>query len=168
MERLGTSLTGFVVSLLLALAVGCVQDEQTVWILPDPQTVAAWFGDDTEVGIDGNVLEIRGTMNPDYLRRGGRLWARSGPYFYLFNVHVESLLREYPDLAAVRARTFDARGNEVARAMLTRDQLTPGRWREALARTSLAQTQGTDNPRLVERLISFGEDYTDYEYAGLD
>jgi hypothetical protein len=134
------------------------------WVLPDPTQAAAWFGEGTEARIDGNVLEISGTMDPDHLRRGGRIWARSGPFFYLFNVHVQALLREYPDLAAVRARTFTPEGEVVAEAMITRDALNEYRWREALARASQAQQEGTANPRVVERLIQFGEDHSQFRY----
>jgi hypothetical protein len=150
-------------ALFVTLLAGCAGGSRE-WVLPDPETAAAWYGDGAEARIDGNVLEIRGTMDADHLRRGGRIWARSGPYFYLFNVHVQALLEEYPDLAAVRARTFTVEGAEVAQAMLLRDELSPARWREALARASLAQREGTRNPRAVERLIQFGEDHTTYRY----
>ncbi len=135
------------------------------WVLPEAAGAAEWFGEDVEARIDGNVLEIRGEMDPEHLRRGGQIWARSGPYFYLFNVHVQRLLESYPDLAAVRAVTVDADGKEVARAMLHREELNPVRWKEALARTSLAQRDGTASPRTVERLIRFGEEHTEFEYA---
>jgi hypothetical protein len=149
--------------LLVGLLIGC-SGEHRDWVLPDPGVAATWFGPGTEASIDGNVLEIRGTMDSEHLRRGGRIWARSGPYFYLFNVHVQQMLHEYPDLAAVRVRTFTAEGDEIAVAMLTRDRLTEPRWREGLARASLAQQEGTSNPRLLERLIQFGEDNTAFEY----
>jgi hypothetical protein len=134
------------------------------WVLPDPSVAAAWYGEGTEARIDGNVLEIRGTMDADHLRRGGRIWARSGPFFYLFNVHVQALLRDYPDLAAVRVQTFTPEGEPVAEAMITRDALNEYRWREALARASQAQQEGTTNPRVVERLIQFGEDHSRFRY----
>ena len=150
----------FAAGLLLG---GCGTQQE--WVLPEPAVAAEWYGDEVDARIDGNVLEIRGTMDADHLRRGGRIWAESGPYFYLFNVHVQRLLESYPDLAAVRAVTVDASGNELARAMLHRDKLNPVRWREALARSSLAQRDGTESPRTIERLIRFGEEHTDYEYS---
>jgi hypothetical protein len=153
------------VAVLAAIGFGSACSGERDWVLPDPASVTTWFGEGTEAELDGNVLEIRGTMDPDHLRRGGRLWARSGPYFYLFNVHVQQLLMDYPDLAAVRARTFTADGEEVAEAMLLRTELSEARWREALARSSLAQQEGTTNPRVIERLVQFGEDHTTFEYA---
>jgi hypothetical protein len=159
-QRLATAL-----SALLVIAAGACASENRDWVLPDPALVSEWYGNGTEARMDGNVLEIQGSMDPEYLRRGGRLWARSGPYFYLFNVHVQELLREYPDIAAVRAVTSTPDGQEVARAMLHREQLSSVRWREALARASLAATEGTAHPRHVERLILFGEDHTQFEYT---
>jgi hypothetical protein len=164
MHRLRTGLGVTMIALAAATAGGCASNENAEWELPDPVTVTGWFGEGTEASLDGNVLEIRGRMNPDHLRRGGRLWIRSGPYFYLFNIHIEQLMRDYPDVAAVRVRTFDDRGNEVARAMLHRSELSEIRWDEALARASLAQVEGTENPRLIERLVDFGEDHTEFEY----
>lgn len=154
-----------VVVVLVAFATGC-GGEPAVWELPDPATVAEWYGPGTEASIDGNVLEIRGTVERSHIERGGRIWARASPYFYLFNVHIRQLLLDYPDLAAVRATTYTANGVEVARALVTREGLSGPRWNEALARTSLAQQEGTSNPGLVERLTRFGEENTEYEYRG--
>ncbi|MEX2584106.1 MAG: hypothetical protein WD766_12570 [Gemmatimonadota bacterium] len=167
MNRLMSALRALGVTLLLGAVAACARGEED-WVLPDPGMVTEWFGESAEARLDGNVLEIRGRMEPDHLRRGGRIWARSGPYFYLFNVHVQRILVDYPDVAAVRARTFDQRGQEVATATLSRDRLSEFRWDEALARASLAQQEGTRSPRLVERLISFGEDHTEYTYSGAD
>lgn len=152
-------------TLVLGLALlGCGTAERE-WVLPAPEEAAGWFGEGTEARLSGNVLELRGTVDPDFLRRGGRIWQRSGPYFYLFNVHVQALLRDYPDLAAVRAVALTEEGEELARATLLRGELSEIQWREALARTSLAQTQGTDNPRRIEELIRYGEDHTEFSYA---
>jgi hypothetical protein len=154
-----------VAAAMLIIAVSACGGERQEWVLPDMAAVTAWYGVGTEASIDGNVLEIRAIADPDHLARGGRIWARSGPYFYLFNVHVQQLLRDYPDLAGVRARTFTTGGEEVAAAMITRPGLSETRWAEALARASLAQRHGTSNPRLIERLIQFGEDHaTDFRY----
>jgi hypothetical protein len=135
------------------------------WVMPAPEEVAGWYGPGAEASVSGNVLEIRGTIDDDLLRRGGRIWERSGPYFYLFNVHVQALLRDYPDIAAVRAITYTSDGEELARATLHRAELSEFQWREALGRASLAQQQGTENPRRIEDLIRYGEDRTEYHYA---
>jgi hypothetical protein len=161
MRRVGS---GGVLALLLVLALGACEAPQREWVLPDPAEAAAWFGDQAEARLSGNLLEIRGTMDEDFLRRGGRIWARSGPYFYLFNVHVQRLFQEYPDLAAVRAIALTPRGEELSRATLHRDALNEFTWRDALARASIAQQQGTESPRRIEELIRFGEDRTEFEY----
>ena len=147
------------------LAGGCTSSDAREPLLPESDSVAAWFGAGTEVRLSGNVVEIRGEIDPEYLRRGGEIWKRSGPYFYLFNVHIRDLLLAYPDLAAVRAIAVGPDGAELARAMLHRDELSEIQWKEALARASLAQTQGTDRPRLIEELIRYGEDHTEFRYA---
>lgn len=154
----------WMVPMVLAVLGGCAGEGTTEPVLPEPEPVAAWFGGSTRVILSGNVLEIRGEMDPDHLRRGGRIWQRSGPYFYLFNVQVRDLLRDYPDLAAVRAVTYGPGGREIARAMLYRDRLSAIQWKEALARASLAQTQGTERPRRIEELIYYGEQHTEYAY----
>lgn len=149
---------------LMAALSGCERGEREP-VLPAPDSVAAWFGAGTEARLSGNVLEIRGTMDPEFLRRGGSLWAQSGPFFYLFTVRVRDLLVDYPDLAAVRAVTLTPAGEEVARATLASRGLNEYEWREALALASLAQTEGTDNLRRIDALIRFGEEKTEYRYA---
>lgn len=157
------SFPAFLLAALLLTA--CEERGPEDWVLPDPAASAAWFGEGTEAEIRGNLLEIRGTLSEDFLRRGGSIWAESGPYFYLFNVHVRDLLVEYPDLAAVRAITYSEAGEELARATLHRSALSEIQWREALARASLAQTEGTEKPQRVVELIRYGEEHTDYRYA---
>ncbi len=154
----------FTVAATALVLVACQAPERE-WVLPDPAQASEWFGESTEASLSGNVLEIRGTVSDDFLLRGGRIWERSGPYFYLFNVHVQALLQEYPDIAAVRAITFSSDGEELARATLHRSELSEVQWREALGRASLAQSQGTASPRRIEELIRYGEDRTEFQYA---
>jgi hypothetical protein len=148
----------------VTMLTGC-DDRDRALVLPDPTEAAGWFGPETEATVTGNLLVVRGTIDPAFLRRGGQIWARSGPYFYLFNVHVQRLFQEYPDLAAVRAITVTPDGRELARATLHRAELSEYQWRDALARASIAQTQGTASPRRIEDLIRFGEDRTEFQYA---
>ncbi len=152
--------------LWLAGAAGCDSGPATME-LPSTSEVTEWYGEGTSADFNGNLLEIKGPMQDDYIRRGGRLWARSGPYFFLFNVHVRDLMQNYPDIAAVRVTAVTEAGEEIAVATLLRDDMNEYRWREALARSSLAQREGTRNPRLVERLITFGEDHTEFRYSEL-
>jgi hypothetical protein len=163
-RRTGVTLFRFISLACVLFLPGCEEPSEQL-VLPDPGAVQSWFGEGTEAEFEGNVLSITGAIEADYLRRGGRLWARSGPYFYLFNVHVQKLLLDYPDIAAVRATAVTESGEVLSVATLQRTRLNEARWREALARASLAQTEGTENPRLVERLIQFGEDFTDFRYT---
>ncbi len=150
----------------LAGALGC-NSAPADMVLPSTDEVAGWYGEGTSADFNGNLLEIKGPMEDDYIRRGGHLWARSGPYFFLFNVHVRDLMLNYPDIAAVRVTAVTEGGEEIAVATLLRDDMNEYRWREALSRSSLAQREGTRNPRLVERLITFGEDHTEFHYGAL-
>ncbi|HET7273993.1 MAG TPA: hypothetical protein VFI91_02370 [Longimicrobiaceae bacterium] len=160
MDRLQT----FLAAALLAGLAACGSESPSDWELPDPAVAQEWFGEDARVSLSGNVLELRGTIPAEFLRRGGSIWAESGPYFYIFNVKVQELLEQYPDLAGVRAIAYTEDGEEVARAMLRRDAITGGQFEHGVRLASRAQTEGTESPRRVEDLIQFGEEYTEYEY----
>lgn len=149
---------------LLAATVGGCGDSEREPVLPEPDSVVGWFGESADARLNGNVLEIRGTVDPEFLRRGGNLWRQASPYFYIFNVKIRDVLTEYPDLAAVRAITVDGSGDEVARATLHSRALNEYEWRDAVALTSLAQREGTESPRRLAALIRFGEEHTEYEY----
>jgi hypothetical protein len=58
-----------------------------------------------------------------------------------------------------------AGGPEVARALLTRAELTGVLWRRSLNIAGKARRDGTDRPSLLEDLVSWGEDHTDFEYS---
>lgn len=147
---------------LVAVAPACSRD-QGPRDLPTSDAAAASYGEEVEAEVRGNLLELRIEMS-DELMRGGEIWARGGPYFYLFSTATRDLFVEHPDLAAVRAITVDPEGNEVARATLLRDRLSEFRWREALAIGALAQQEGTERPRRIEQLIDLGEEITEYSY----
>lgn len=148
-----------------AAPTGCDHARDAELRLPDPDSTEAWFGSDAEVRLDGRVLEISGTLPEGFLERGGVIWQRSGPYFFIFNVHMRELIQEYPDLAAIRAIVHDDSGQELARATLPSGTLTEGAWDEGVRLASRAQTEGTENPRRIEQLIEWAEDRTEYEYA---
>lgn len=133
-------------------------------VLPETDSLAAWFGEGTETRLNGNVLEIHGIVDTEFFRRGGSLWERSSPYFYLFNVKIRDIVASYPDLAAVRAVAYDESGDEVARAMLHTRSLNEYEWRDAIALASLAQREGSQNLRHIDALIRFGEEHTEYTY----
>lgn len=150
------------ISLMMGLAACDLQGRPPV--LPETDSLSAWFGEGTETRLNGNVLEIHGTVDTEFFRRGGSLWERSSPYFYLFNVKIRDVVASYPDLAAVRAIAYDGSGDEVARAMLHTRSLNEYEWRNAIALASLAQREGSQNLRHIDALIRFGEEHTEYAY----
>ncbi|HSJ07069.1 MAG TPA: hypothetical protein VK936_10210 [Longimicrobiales bacterium] len=134
--------------------------------LPDVETVRSTYaghGLRAEFRYSGNVLEMVVQQPPDQLRRGGPLWARVGPYIYLFSPGTRDLFEDHPGLAGVRAITMEGT-TEVARAMLVREALTEIGWRRALNVLGQALEEGTTRPSTMDRLVQFGEQHTEYEY----
>jgi predicted small lipoprotein YifL len=151
-------------AMLLLLLAGCGLGADRPLQMPDAADAAERYGAGAEAEVRGNLLEVRLAMSQELLRGGG-LWVRSGPYFYLFSPPTRDLFAEYPDLAAIRVVMHTPGGEEVARAELRRDALTEPRWREALFRSAVAQRDGTERPRTLEDLTFFGEDHTDFRYS---
>ncbi|HSH45183.1 MAG TPA: hypothetical protein VK966_04980 [Longimicrobiales bacterium] len=118
------------------------------------------------IGIEmsGNVAVLRVRQPMEQLTRGGSLWARVGPYIYLFSPSTQAAFQEFPGLAAVRVITVLPGNEEVARATLTRDRMTGVRWRRAHNLLGTALQQGRENPRRLEELTEWGEEYTVFEY----
>ena len=114
--------------------------------------------------VSGNVAEITITQAARQLRRGGTLWAKVGPYVLLFSEETEDLFRDYPGLAGVRVITVSPDGAEVARALLARDSLNDITWRRARNICGLARRDGTRRPSLLESLVEWGEDHTEFTY----
>ena len=67
-------------------------------------------------------------------------------------------------LAGVRAITKVERGPEVARALLVRGELSGVLWRRSLNIAGKARLEGTERPTLLEDLVRWGEDHTEYKY----
>lgn len=155
--------------LLLLVGVGAcdrIFPERADMTLPDPTVVEALYarhGFEAEYRYSGNVLEIVVQQPGDQLRRGGALWARVGPYIYLFTPATQDLFTEYHGIAGVRAITMVG-DVEVARALLVRDALNELTWRRAANVHGLAVSQGTERPATMDDLARFGEEITTYEY----
>jgi hypothetical protein len=158
--RLRARLTAVVALTVLAASCGAAGEGQ----LPDPQAAAARLAPGAEGELRGNVLEVRIVLPEQVVRGGGAIWARGGPYFYLFSVPMRDILVEHPGLAASRVVTTTEDGTEIARAMLRRDTFSEGRWQEALARSALAQRDGTTRPRAIEEMVIWGERFVEFEY----
>ena len=134
--------------------------------LPDSATVQTYYarhGLEADYRYSGNVLEVVVQQPADQLRRGGALWARVGPYIYLFTPATRDLLQAHHGIAGVRAITMVG-DTEVARALLVRDTLNELTWRRAVATLGTALEQGTERPVTMDALARFGEEHTRYEY----
>jgi hypothetical protein len=169
MKQQFSSRRSALVALLIAAAAlsGCDRIfPQRDLTLPDLETVRRTYashGLTAEFRYSGNVLEMVIEQPVDQIRRGGPLWARVGPYIYVFSPGTRELFDEYVGLAGVRAITV-AEGTEVARALLVRDALNEISWPRSRAILAEALDQGTERPSTMDRLAKFGEQYTDYSY----
>ncbi len=74
---------------------GC---EEVDLALPSDSEAGAHYASssDLTVRVSGNVVELTVDQPIRQVRRGGSLWAKVGPYIYLFSDQTEGLLREYP------------------------------------------------------------------------
>ena len=111
----------------------------------------------------GNVASLRVAQDPQQLRRGGSLWAKVGPYIYLFSDETRGLFVDYPGLAAVRVSTNVGEA-QVATALLTRDELSDVLWRRGMNIAGQARRDGTGRVTLLEDLVDWGEAHTEFEY----
>lgn len=151
-------------ALLFAVwGIGCAGEDERAPVMPEVAEVEAAYGDAASAEVSGNLLRVTVPM-PEGFERGGSLWARSGPYFYLFTTATRDLFGTYPDLAAVEVVATTPEGEEVARARLLRTTLNEITWQRAIAYASRAQAEGTESPRHVDRLVRLAEDHTEYEY----
>ncbi len=135
--------------------------------LPTPEQARAIYEKSTpvdSVDLSGNVMEFHIHQPTTDLERGGSLWARVGPYIYLFSPATQQLLDRYPDLAGVRVIMTGPKGEEVARALLPRDTMSDIKWRRSLNLLGHALQEGTQKPARLEDLIDWGERNTQFEY----
>jgi hypothetical protein len=165
----GSALFALLLGLALALG-GCEQlrFQQPDLTLPD-ETEAAGFYHNFEgisgVALSGNVVVLHVQQPIAQLHRGGSLWARVGPYIYLLSPGTRDLLLAYPGVAAVRVITYTGKDEEVARAMLLRDNMSDYQWQRSLHLLGLALKEGTASPSRLTDLVRWGEQYTDFNYS---
>lgn len=145
------------------LAVACAQDNGTV---PSTEEIARYYPTSGEIDFElsGNVAEIGVRQPTDQLQRGGPLWAKVGPYIYLFSEGTRDLFDDHRGLAGVRVITRAAGGAEVARALLRRDELNDIGWRRAINIAGRARLEGTQRVTLIEELVRWGEEHTTFDY----
>lgn len=156
---------GLMVVLVLNLMVvgGCEEQDLTV---PSASAVeeAFQYEGNLSVTMNGNVAEVAVVQPERQISRGGTLWAKVGPYIILFSEETELLFQNYSGLAGVRVKTILPSGQEIAQALLPRDTLNGLTWQRALNIAGKARRDGTRRPTLLEELVRWGEDHTQYEY----
>lgn len=166
MTRSGARTAGIaaLLGLLLVPLTGCRQEEAGT--LPSSDQVRERYTSQwrMEAGISGNIAVLRVYQPYDQIRRGGELWAKVGPYIFLFSPETRGLFDDFGGLAAVRVVTLTPGEEEIARATLKRTTLNGITWRRALNISGKARTRATERPSLLSALIRWGEDHTTYEY----
>ncbi len=153
-------------ALTLSMVAGVCQEPIDLTV-PSDQQVREYFGSVSgldEASMSGNVAVVVVRQSTDQLRRGGSLWARVGPYIYIFSDETRKIFEDHPGLAGVRVITRTSNGTTVANALLARDELTDVLWRRSLNIAGLARRDGTERVTLLEDLIEWGEDHTEFEY----
>ncbi|HSM05670.1 MAG TPA: hypothetical protein VK858_13730 [Longimicrobiales bacterium] len=148
------------------LAIGSLACTQEPQVVPSAEEVEALYASTSRLSVEmsGNVAEVTVVQDAQQLRRGGSLWARVGPYIYLFSDATRDAFVQYNGLAAVRVITVAPGGTEVARATLLRGTLNELTWRRALNISGLARRDGTEQLTLLEDLVRWGEDRSEFEY----
>ena len=148
------------VAALTAFA-GCQEVE---FVVPEASEVEAHYiiPARSTFSMKGNVAEIEVWQSTSDLRKGGALWAKVGPYVYLFSPATRDALTEFNGLAGIRVITRTPGGTEIARATLLRDALNVVTWKKALGVAGRARMEGRLG--LLQSLVSWGEDHTDFRY----
>jgi len=148
---------------LVLVPSACKEQDLTV---PTEEQVEEAFTYEGALSVDmhGNVAEVTVIQPEQHIRRGGSLWAKVGPYIILFSEESENLFLDYSGLAGIRVVTKTSGGTEIARALLPRDALNDLTWRRALNIAGQARRDGTKRPTLLEALVRWGEEHTEYEY----
>ncbi len=133
--------------------------------LPEPEELEGVYGPSVDVELKGNVVDVQVTQPADQLRRGGSVWAKVGPYIYLFTPQTQQLFVSYPGLGGVQVTTRDGRERRIARAMLERGTLNGITWKKAIGLAGRARLEGTQRPSYILELIDYGEDLVEHEYS---
>ena len=151
-------------SLGLTWGLAACQDEPDL-TLPEAQDLKGIYGPAVDVELKGNVVDVHVIQPADQLRRGGSVWAKVGPYIYLFTPQTQQLFENYPGLGGVQVTTMDGRNRLIARAMLESGTLNGVTWRKAIGLAGRARLEGTQRPSYILDLIQYGEDLVEHEYS---
>lgn len=133
--------------------------------LPTEAVLDSVYGERVDISLNGNVVELVVIQGGDQLSRGGSVWAKAGPYIYLFTPQTHELLQAYGGIGGVRVTTLDANEQFIARALLERGTLNSVTWPRAINVAGRARVEGTRRPQTMVNLADFGEEHTTYEYS---
>ncbi len=150
-------------AVLVAVLAGC--QTGTDLALPDEGDVVEYYdyASGVEAQVVGNVATVTVAQDAAQIRRGGALWAKVGPYVFLFSEETHQLFQDYPGLAGVRFVT-EVGEAEVASALLERAALSDVLWQRAKNIAGKARRDGSRRVTLLEDLVDWGEDHTEFEY----
>lgn len=149
-------------ALLMPIAGACRGEAESQ--LPTNAEIRNLYGPAADVILKGNVVDVQVVQEASQLQRGGAVWAKVGPYIYLFSPPTQKLFDLYPELAAVRVRTVDESGAWVADALLRRGSLNSITWKQAMLKSAKARSEGTERPSYIIDLIRYGEEQTEFKY----
>lgn len=133
--------------------------------LPTAAALDSIYGERVDSSLNGNVVELRVTQDASQLARGGPIWAKAGPYIFLFTPQTREIFERFGGVGGVRVTTLDARGELIARALLERSGLNSVTWRRAINVAGQARTEGSERPQTMVDLADYGEERTSYEYS---
>ena len=148
---------------VVALSSGCEPSAELTY--PTAAELEGMYGPGVTVKLNGNVIDVSARQEASQLRRGGPLWAKVGPYIYLFTPQTQESIKKWSGVGGVRVRTFDSQRDLIAEAILDRGVLNDVTWRKALRTAGLARTQGTERPSYMEKLVRYGEDTARFKYS---
>jgi len=134
-------------------------------MLPSGDEILAYYESDRrmEAEVVGNVAVLRVYQDAEQLRRGGALWAKVGPYVFLFSEETHQLFTDFEGVAGVRVTTMVGSA-EVASALLAHEELSDILWARSLNIAGRARLQGTNRMTLLEDLVDWGESHTEFTY----
>lgn len=160
--KLGNMRVAFSAALLLIVAGACRGDAEPQ--LPTNAEIRNLYGPAADVLLKGNVVDVQVVQESSQLQRGGAVWAKVGPYIYLFSPPTQTLFERFPGLAGVRVRTVDESGAWVADALLRRGTLNSVTWKTAMLKSAKARSEGTKRPSYIVDLTRYGEEQTEFKY----
>jgi hypothetical protein len=151
---------------LLVTAVACDPGGDPDHPVPSASEIEALYqyAGGLEVEISGNVAQITVRYDPAQFERGGNLWAKAFPFIFLYSPATRDAFQEHPGLGGVRVIGEHPNGDIVAQALLSRGVLNEITWRRAINIAGRARQEGTTRPALMQELVRWGEDHSEFEY----